>query len=80
MAVTNIKDEAKDKAKIEANSIVERALETISNEKMAAITELKNQIAHLSIEISEKILREEMKDKDKHELLINKMLEDLKVN
>lgn len=46
--------EAKNRAKIEGDRLVAIARETIQNEKMAAITELKNQVATLSIEIAEK--------------------------
>ena len=72
--------EAKHKATDEANKIIESARLSIQNEKMAAITELKNQIASLSIEIAEKILKAELADKDKQNLLINKFLDEVKLN
>ena len=50
-----IVNEAKTKAKAEADKLINQALESIKNEKMAAITELKNQVAALSIEVAEKI-------------------------
>ena len=56
------------------------ALERIENEKMAAITELKNQIALLSIEIAEKLVREELSHDKKQEELIKKMLDDVQAN
>ena len=73
-------DEARFKANEEARRIVENALERIENEKMAAITELKNQIALLSIEIAEKLVREELSHDKKQEELIKKMLDDIKAN
>lgn len=73
-------DEARFKANEEANRIVENARERIENEKMAAITELKNQIALLSIEIAEKLIREELSHDRKQEELIKKMLGDIKSN
>ncbi len=73
-------NEAKQKAVNEANLIIESARQTIYNEKMAAITELKNQIASLSIEIAEKILTSELTDKDKQNQLINKFLDEVKLN
>lgn len=73
-------DEARTKANEEANRIVENAKERIENEKMAAITELKNQIALLSIEIAEKLIREELSKDKKQEILIQKMLDDIKSN
>jgi F-type H+-transporting ATPase subunit b len=73
-------DEARFKANEEARRIVENALERIENEKMAAITELKNQIALLSIEIAEKLVREELSHDKKQEELIKKMLDDVRAN
>jgi F-type H+-transporting ATPase subunit b len=73
-------DEARNKANEEAQRIVENARERIENEKMAAITELKNQIALLSIEIAEKLIREELSHDKKQEDLIRKMLDDVKSN
>jgi F-type H+-transporting ATPase subunit b len=73
-------EEARGKANEEAQRIVDNALERIENEKMAAITELKNQIALLSIEIAEKLIREELSHDKKQEDLIKKMLDDVKSN
>ncbi len=73
-------EEARGKANEEAQRIVENAKERIENEKMAAITELKNQIALLSIEIAEKLIREELSHDKKQEGLIKKMLDDIKSN
>ena len=75
-----ILDEAKDKANIEAGIIVESAKERIQNEKRAAIIEIKNSIATISIEIAEKILREEFKDKKKQAVYIEKMLKETRLN
>lgn len=72
--------EAKDKAGKEAEKIVAIARENIQNEKMAAITELKNQVAHLSIEIAEKILKQELSEKDKQKSIVKNLLEDVKMN
>jgi len=67
--------EAKDEASNQANKIIEQAKMTIQNEKQAAITELKNQVAELSIEIAEKVIKEELSNKDKQIELIEKMLD-----
>lgn len=72
--------EAKEKAGAEANRIVEGAKVTIQNEKMAAITEMKNELATLSIEIAEKILKEELAPKGKHNALINKLINQVNKN
>ena len=53
-------DEAKNEAKNEAKKIISQAQETIQNEKNAAIVDLKNQVASLSIDIAEKVLKEKL--------------------
>ena len=68
--------EAKDEAKSQSNKIIEQAKITIDNEKQAAITELRNQVAELSIGIAEKIMKDELSDKDKQVKLIEKMLKE----
>lgn len=72
--------EAKSKAKEEAEKIMRTARETINNEKMAAVTELKNQVAVLSIQIAEKILKQELSSEDKRKALINNLLDEVKMN
>jgi F-type H+-transporting ATPase subunit b len=66
--------EAKDKAKIESDKILITTKEQINNEKMKAITELKNQVAEMSIDIAEKILKSELSDKNKQKELIAEAL------
>jgi F-type H+-transporting ATPase subunit b len=73
-------EEARTRANEEAQRIGEHAKERIENEKMAAITELKNQIALLSIEIAEKLIREELAKDNKQEALIRKMIDDIQSN
>jgi len=71
--------EAKDEAKAQSNKIIEQAKQTIQNEKLAAITELKNQVAELSIGIAEKIMKDELSNKDKQVELIEKMLDEARL-
>jgi len=66
-------DEAKSEAKNEAKKIISQAQETIQNEKNAAIVDLKNQVAGLSIDIAEKVLKEKLSD-DKSQM---KLVKDL---
>jgi F-type H+-transporting ATPase subunit b len=73
-------EDARDKANVEANRIVENATERIENEKRAALTDLKNEVAKLSIEIAEKVLESELSDKGRHEQLIRRMVNDIKSN
>ena len=76
----NIIAEAKDKAKIESDKILITAKEQINNEKMKAITELKNQVAEISIDIAEKILKSELSDKNKQKELIAEALKSNELN
>jgi len=72
--------EAKTKAEEEANRIVETAKENIHFEKMAALTDLKNQIAILSIEIAEKIMKENLSTDEKQKELVTKLLNETHFN
>jgi F-type H+-transporting ATPase subunit b len=76
----NMIEEAKSKANEEAERIIQTAKDNIHYEKMAAITELKNQIAKLSIEIAEDILKEKLQDSEKQKEIINKQLENVNFN
>ena len=72
--------EAKTNANAQAEKIVAEARESIQHEKMAAITELKNQVAVLSIEIAEKILKEELSSADKQKAIIDNVVKDISLN
>jgi F-type H+-transporting ATPase subunit b len=72
--------EAKDKANSEAERILSSARETINNEKNAAVAEIKAQVATLSVEIAEKILRSELTAESKQKALANNLLEEAKLN
>lgn len=76
----NIIAEAKEKATSEADSIIISAKEQINNDKMKAITELKNQVAELSIEMTEKILKSELSDPIKQRELVANALETSELN
>lgn len=76
----SIIDEAKTKAGEEGAKMIEQAKEQITNQKLAAITELKNQVADMSITIAEKVLRRELESKDKAAELVNEQLNDFKLN
>ena len=76
----SIIDESKTKANEEANRRVESAKERIEHEKMAATTNLKNQLAVLSIEIAEKILKKELSDDIKQKEFVNDLIKDINFN
>ena len=68
--------QAKTDAKTEANKIISQAQESIQNEKRAAVNELKNQVAQISLEIAEKVIDTELANKDKQAQLVDKLLKD----
>ena len=72
--------EAKEEAQVQANKVVEQAQATIQSEKQAAITDLKNQVAELSIRIAEKVVRRELSDKDKQTKLVEEMLKEVTIS
>ena len=72
--------EAKEQAKTVAAKIVADAQTTINDQKMAAITDMKNQVGKLVIEVSEKILRRELSDKTNQETYIQQLSQDAKLN
>jgi F-type H+-transporting ATPase subunit b len=72
--------EAKNKAKAEGDKMLASARESIQNEKMAAITDLKNQVAQLSIDIAEKIIARELSSENKQKELIGDLLKEVKLN
>jgi F-type H+-transporting ATPase subunit b len=72
--------EAKVKATKETERILASAREQINNEKNAAIADLKNQVASLSIEIAEKILKSELSNDEKQKALVSNLMKDVNLN
>ena len=66
--------EAKGRAKTEADAILGRAREDIRNEKNAAIVELRNQVADLSLLVAERILKEKLGDAAAQKALVDKVM------
>ena len=81
---TIISNKIKDDAKAETSKISEKMIEdakkVIDNEKKAAMDEFRNLVSSLSIEISEKILREKLGTKKAQKELVNKFLKEAKIN
>jgi len=73
-------NEAKDQAKLEANKIITDAQAAIEQQKMAALTDVKNQVGNMVIEISEKILRRELSAKPEQESYIKQLANEVKLN
>jgi F-type H+-transporting ATPase subunit b len=60
--------------------MIMQAREAIQNEKNAALTEVKNTAAKLSIDIAERILRRELADAGSQQQLVDSYLKDVKLN
>ena len=81
---TAIKDkmiaDAKSEAQTQGAKMIEQAKATIESEKNKAVAEIKNQVSSLSLEIAEKLLKEELSNKESQTKLVEKMLADVKLN
>ena len=73
-------NEAKDEAKAEAVKVIEQAQATIQSEKQAAIADLKNQVAELSIGIAEKVVRKELSDNKEQSKLVEQLLKEVTIS
>jgi F-type H+-transporting ATPase subunit b len=79
-AKDSILAEAKVKATKETERLLTAAREQINNEKNAAIADLKAQVATLSIDIAEKILKSELSNDDKQKALVSTLMKDVNLN
>lgn len=73
-------NEAKEQAKAEASKIITESQAAINVQKMAALTDVKNQVGKLVVEISEKILRRELENKKDQEEHIKVLVDEVKLN
>ncbi|MFD0964566.1 F0F1 ATP synthase subunit B [Pseudofulvibacter geojedonensis] len=72
--------DAKAEAQAQADKTIAQAQATIAAEKASAMAELKNTVASLSVEIAEKVVREELSNKDKQLGLVEKSLAEVTLN
>jgi len=72
--------DAKVLAQTEGNKLIKQAQATIESEKKAAVEDIKNQVAELSVEIAEKVIKEQLSNKEKQLKLVDDMLGDIKLN
>ena len=72
--------DAKEQARVEANKIIAEAQQAINAQKMAAITEVKNQVGKLVIEVTEKVLRRELSNPQAQEAHIKGLVDEVKLN
>ncbi len=77
---TKMVEDSKNVAKVEADKIITSAREAINNEKVAALAELKTQIAEFSLQIAEKVVRGELSSDEKQKALSEKLAADFKLN
>ncbi|MCF8450760.1 MAG: F0F1 ATP synthase subunit B [Taibaiella sp.] len=75
-----IVNEAKEQAKEEANKIIVDAQHQIQQQKMAALTEVKNEIGNLAVEVATKILRKQMSAAEGQDAYMQLLSEDIKLN
>lgn len=79
-AANKLKDEAREDAGKISAKMVEDAKNAIGNEKKAALAEIKSEVAMLSIQIAEKLLRKNLEDDKAQKSLVNEFINDLNNN
>jgi F-type H+-transporting ATPase subunit b len=72
-------NEAKEQARLEAGKIMADATIALQNQKMAALTDVKNQIGNMVIEISEKVIRRSLANKSEQESYIRQLADDVQL-
>jgi len=78
-ASTQMINDSKEAAQVEAEKIAAAAQEAIQQEKNAAINDLKNQVASLSINIAQKVVQGELADAKKQEALVEKLIKEIEI-
>jgi F-type H+-transporting ATPase subunit b len=76
----DIIEQAKAKADTEFSRKVEDAQRAIETERIAAVAEIKSQIASLSVSIAETLLKKELENPEKQKALVADLIKDLKLN
>jgi F-type H+-transporting ATPase subunit b len=72
--------ESKEQAKVEYSKIIAEAQQAIEMQKMAALTEVKNQVGKLVVEVTEKVLRRELSNPGAQEEHIKDLVQEVKLN
>jgi F-type H+-transporting ATPase subunit b len=75
-----MKTKAKENAKVIGEKMIEEAQATIQSEKNSAIGQIKDQVAELSLQITEKLLKKNLADNKKQQELIKDYMKDIKLN
>jgi len=72
--------DAKSLAQVESSRMIEKARQEINNQKVAALEDIKSQVATLSLDIATKILRKQFEDQKKQQALVTDLLERIELN
>jgi len=72
--------DAKVKAKLEANKIVEKAKEDIISQKNEALLEVKDKVGSIALEVAEKVIRKELSKDSGHKDYVDSMIDELNLN
>lgn len=72
--------DAKNEAQMQGEKMIQQAKAAIETEKNAAMSEMKNQVSTLSLDIAEKLLKAQLADKSSQTALVERMLEEVKLN
>jgi F-type H+-transporting ATPase subunit b len=78
--VGQLKEEAKEDAKKITSKLIEDAKASIVSEKEAALKEVRNQVAELSVEIAEKLIRKSLGDEKSQKVLVDEFLAGKNIN
>ncbi|MDI9358610.1 MAG: F0F1 ATP synthase subunit B [Phycisphaerales bacterium] len=79
-AADKLVSDAKEKAKVEYDKILADAQQSIIQQKNMLLTEVKSQVSNMVVEVSEKILRRELANKQEQERLIQELSKEAKLN
>ena len=71
--------DAKEAAQEEGAKMIEKARLEINMQKALAIADVKNQVASLSLEIADKVLRKQFEDASKQDALVTELLKEVKL-
>ena len=73
-------EEARQKAAVEGNRLVEEARKAIGAERQAALESIRQQVAELSVEIAEKLLRRQLANPEAQKQLVDQLIAENKLN
>lgn len=79
-AANRIKEEAKAETSKIAEKMIADARVSIENEKKAALTEVQNLVAEISLQVAEKVLRKNLSNDKAQKALVEEYIKDVKVN